>query len=31
LVVLHHGAILMEGTVEDVVTSDLVKTAYTGH
>lgn len=31
LVVLHQGEILMEGTVEDVVTSDLVKAAYMGH
>jgi branched-chain amino acid transport system permease protein len=30
VVVLHQGAILMEGTVEEVVASDLVKAAYTG-
>ncbi len=28
VVVLHQGAILMEGTVEEVVASDLVKAAY---
>jgi len=31
VVVLHQGAILMEGTVEEVVASDLVKAVYAGH
>lgn len=31
VVVLHQGAILMEGTVEEVVASDLVKAVYSGH
>ncbi|MBH9665077.1 ATP-binding cassette domain-containing protein [Burkholderia multivorans] len=31
VVVLHQGAILMEGTVDEVVASDLVKAVYAGH
>src|SRR5690554_2198547 len=31
VVVLHQGAILMEGTVEEVVASDLVKAVHAGH
>jgi len=31
VVVLHQGAILMEGAVEEVVASDLVKAVYAGH
>ncbi len=31
VVVLHQGEILMEGTVEEVVSSDLVKSVYSGH
>lgn len=30
VVVLHQGAILMEGTVEEVIASDLVKAVYSG-
>jgi branched-chain amino acid transport system permease protein len=30
IVVLHQGALLMEGTVEEVVASDLVKAVYSG-
>lgn len=31
VVVLHQGAMLMEGTVKEVVASDLVKAVYAGH
>ncbi|TGN61863.1 ATP-binding cassette domain-containing protein [Paracoccus liaowanqingii] len=31
VVVLHQGSMLMEGTVEEVVASDLVKAVYAGH
>lgn len=30
IVVLHQGALLMQGTVEEVITSDLVKAVYAG-
>jgi branched-chain amino acid transport system permease protein len=31
IVVLHQGALLMEGTVAEVIASDLVKSVYAGH
>lgn len=31
VVVLHQGEILMEGTVDEVVSSDLVRSVYAGH
>jgi branched-chain amino acid transport system permease protein len=30
VVVLHQGALLMEGTVEEVIASELVKSVYSG-
>jgi branched-chain amino acid transport system permease protein len=30
IAVLHQGALLMEGTVEEVIASDLVKAVYSG-